>query len=117
MNLHELTSEMLRLSTILDKGIAALSKAGRDVATAENVYRQAVSEAWVKAPEGTVPQREAWVNGQTAEKRLERDLADAERQAALEAVRSRRTQLSALQTVANAVRAEAEIGRYSPEAA
>lgn len=115
MNLAELTREMLRLSRVLDEGIHALSKAGRDLATAEHTYRKSVAVAWAHAPKGTVPEREAWVQGETADKRLDRDLAESERQTALEATRSRRTQLSALQTVANAVRAEAEVGVYGPD--
>lgn len=117
MNPVELTKEMLRLSTLLDKGVNVLSKAGRDLATAENAYRQAIARAWLEAPKGTVPEREAWVNGETADLRMERDLAEAERVAATEAVRSRRTQLSALQTLVNAMRSEQEMFRYGQEPA
>lgn len=117
MNLPELTQEMLRLSRILDRGVQVLAQAGKDVAVAEHDYRKAIADSWVRAPEGTVPEREAWVKGQCAPLRLERDLAEAERVAALEAVRSRRTQLSALQTVSNAFRAEAELNTYGEPAA
>lgn len=74
----------------------------------ENAYREGKAKAWVEAPEGTVPEREAWLNGVTAHLRQQRDLADGRRQAALEAVRSRGAQLSACQTLPNAHRAEAE---------
>lgn len=117
VTVDQLLEEMLRLSRLIDRGVSALAQAGRDLATSEHDYRKAVSESWARAPEGTVPEREAWVKGDCASLRLERDLAEAERVAALEAVRSRRTQLSALQTVANAVRAEAEMAKYGPEVA
>lgn len=112
-----LIGEMQRLSTLLDKGVGALNKAGKDLAVAEHQYRLEVAKAWAKAPQGTVPEREAWVKSETADSRLERDLAEAERVAATEAVRSRRTQLSALQTVANATRAEIDLSRFGQEVA
>lgn len=112
-----LIAEMQRLSKLLDKGVGALAQAGKDLAVAEHEYRIEVAKAWAKAPKGTVPEREAWVKAETADHRLERDLAESERVAATEAVRSRRTQLSALQTVANATRAEIDLGRYGQEPA
>lgn len=111
----DLTTEMLRLSKLLDDALAYLRRSSEEYADAEHVYREAKARAWVEAPEGTVMAREAWVNGTTAAIRRRRDLADGMRQAALEAVRSRRAQLSALQTIANANREEAALARTGPE--
>jgi hypothetical protein len=111
MSLPEIADEMARLSRLLDQGLAALRDQARELAEAEREYRRAKAQAWVTAPEGTVPQREAFVNGVTADLRYVRDLADGMRSAALEAVRSRRTQVSALQSLLAAHRAEAEFDR------
>ena len=109
----ELADEMRRLSRLIDQGITALRDQAQELADAEHDYRKAVSLAWLSTPEGTVPQREAWVQGHTAKERHRRDLADGLRIAALEAVRSRRTQLSALQTLVNAFTEEAKFDRTS----
>lgn len=110
----DLTQEMLRLSRLVDQGVTALIDQARELAEAEHDYRLLKAQAWLAAPEGTVPEREAWVDGQCAQARRRRDLADGMRVAALEALRSRRTQLSALQSVLAAHRAEAEFARTDP---
>jgi hypothetical protein len=46
--------------------------------------------------------------------RKARDIAEGMKMAALEAVRSRRAQLSAVQSIANAVKAETEFARTGP---
>lgn len=117
MNLPELADEMSRLSRLIDQGLTALRDQSRELAQAENEYRKQKSVAWMQAPAGTVPERTAWVESQTADLRMRRDLADGLRTAALEAVRSRRTQVSALQSLLAAHREEAGLARYSPEAA
>jgi hypothetical protein len=115
LTVAEMFEEAQRLSTLIDAGIDALRRHGVDLANAEHAYRKAKGQSWVRVlaelPGGTVPAREAWVNEQTATERLARDIADAERSAALEAVRSRRAQLSAVQTMANAHREEAGLAR------
>lgn len=120
MNLPEMQEEFARLAKLLDAGLTTLRTAATDLAQCENAYRKAKSESWATCPndppsvkagerEWTAARREAWVNAATADKRQARDLADYMRTAALEAVRSRRTQLSALQTLLNAHKAEAEM--------
>lgn len=111
MDINQLGNEIFRLSALLEKGIASLLDASKRSSHAEHKLRMSVSKAWVEAPKGTVPQREAWVEAQTADEKLELDLADADRYTALEAVRSRRAQLSALQSVMAAHRAEVELAR------
>lgn len=111
-------AEMNRLSGLLDDALAYMRRQTVELANAEETYRQDKAAAWLRVDrEGTTAaEREAIVNGVTAEARKARDLAEGMRQAALEAVRSRRTQISALQSLLNADRAEAEISNYGPEA-
>jgi len=115
MTLAELVAEANRLSRKIDAGVKALSQAARKAAEAEMDYRQAKSVAWVQQDAGTVPERQAHVDAKVSQQRFARDLAEGERLTALEALRSRRAQLSALQSVAAAWRAEAENGRYGIE--
>ena len=115
MNLTELQDEMRRLSGLLDKGLAELRTQAVNLADAEHAYRRAKSVAWTTAPDGMLAkQREDWVNGTTADQRRARDLADGVRGAALEAVRSRRTQISALQSLLSAHREELAMDRTGP---
>jgi hypothetical protein len=55
--------------------------------------------------------REAWVDSATAEERLALDMAEALKQSSLEAVRSRRQQLSAVQSLLAAHKEEAAFAR------
>ena len=114
-SIAELIAEATRLSDKIDQGDIALSRAARKAAEAEMDYRQAKSVAWVQQDAGTVPERQAHVDAKVSQQRFARDLAEGERVAALEALRSRRAQLSALQSVAAAWRAEAENSRYGIE--
>lgn len=111
----ELVTEMQRLSHLIDEGVKSLYAAATALAESEHTYRVAKAAAWHQAPAGTVPEREAWVNQRCADERLERDKAEGWRVAALESLRSRRTQLSALQTVANAYREDAAFSRVGPQ--
>lgn len=122
MNLPEMQTEMLRLSHLIDAGIEMLRDQARAVADAEMAYRKAKAQAWVSCPmdppevragerEWTAARREAHVDAQTADLRRDRDIAEALREAAREAVRARRTQLSALQSLLAAERSEMELAR------
>jgi len=103
--------ESERLSKFIDAGIAALVQASTDMAHAEHALRKATAVAWASAPSGTVPFKEAWVESETADEKLAFDIAESGRYNALEAVRSRRAQLSAIQSIMAAHRAEAELVR------
>ena len=109
--LQDLAQEARRLSVLIDRGVDALRIAAEEVARAENAYRHAKARAWVTAKGELAKEREADVDATTADLRLARDLAEGKRQAALEALRSRRTQLSALQSILAATRSEMEMGR------
>ena len=111
MTLNEMIYETERLSKLIDAGIAALVQASSDMAHAEHALRKATAVAWAAAPAGTVPFKEAWVESESADEKLAFDIAESTRYNALEAVRSRRAQLSAIQSIMAAYRAEAELGR------
>ena len=111
MSLDTIESEIARYSRLIDQGISALRDQAQEMAEAEREYRRAKALAYVSITEGTAAAREAAVQGATADLRYQRDLAEGLRQAALEAVRSRRTQISALQSLLNAHKAEAEFVR------
>lgn len=111
----ELGADVRRFSALLDKGVDAMRGYAVEAAEAEHTYRLGVAQAWVTAPSGTAAARDAWVKGETAGLRLVRDLAVGMEKSALEAQRSRRAQLSAVQSLAAAYRSEAEALRYGPE--
>jgi hypothetical protein len=109
MTLTEMIHESERLSGLIDAGINTLVRASKDMAHAEHALRVATAMAWAEAPSGTVPFKEAWVEARAANEKLALDLSESERYNALEAVRSRRAQLSAVQSIMAAHRAEAEL--------
>ena len=111
MDLEALTAEAWRLSQLLDKGIMALRDAAVAYAEAEHEYRSQNAMAYLETESGTVAEREAHVYALVGDFRRRRDLADGQKLAALEAVRSRRAQLSAVQSILSAHRAEAELAR------
>lgn len=123
--LAEAQTEMLRLSRAIDAGIDYSKQHAVELANTEATYRKARAEKWIQCPnddpsvprgerEWTAARREAWVDAQCADLRKERDLAEAMRDAAREAVRARQTQLSAWQTLVRAHQAEAEFVRTTP---
>lgn len=114
--LRDLVDSMVRLSAQLDSALTHLKQRGEALAGKERDYRKARAVAWLET-EGTAKQREDSVNAKTADERFERDLAQHAREAAQEAVRSYRTQLSVLQTIANAEREDRALSRTGPDAA
>lgn len=114
----EMYAEAQRFSALIDQGLAAMRDQATAYADAEAAYRKGKSTAWARAPHDMLAkEREAWVDAETADLRHTRDVAAAMRQTALEAVRSRRGQLSSVQTFANAHREEAAFARTGPVAA
>ena len=114
MELTTLTAEAMRLSDLLDRGIAALRTSSVEFADAEHAYRKARSQAYLTT-EGTVAERESQTYALVGDLRHARDLADGLRSAAVEAVRSRRTQLSAVQSLLAAHKSEADFARTGPK--
>ena len=116
MNTADAYAEAQRLNRLLDAGIEAIRSQAVALAEAENAYRKARSEAWVRVPsdgskDWTAGRREAWVDAQTADLRKARDIAEGMQRAAIEAVRARRQQLSVLQSFVAAERSEMELAR------
>jgi len=111
VTLTEMIHESERFSRLIDAGIESLVKASKDMAHGEHALRKATARAWAQAPTGTVPFKEAWVESEAADEKLAFDLAESQRYNSLEAVRSRRAQLSALQSIMAAYRAEAELAQ------
>jgi hypothetical protein len=106
----DLVRLMLKASGDLDTAQDELLRATRAHSEAERMYRMARSTAYL-ASSGTVGEREAHVTKSCDREAYGAHLAEGLSRAALEAVRNRRTQLSVLQTVANAVKEEAALAR------
>lgn len=106
----EAADEMRRLSMLLDAALEYLKEQTREYAVAEDGYRMAHATAYLAA-DGPAHERKARADSKTSKERQRAHLADGMRQAALEAVRSRRAQISALQSLLTAHRAEAEFAR------
>jgi hypothetical protein len=117
MNARELTDLMLQTVKDIRAAGAELERCSREYARAERSYRLSRATALLAAHGGTVSEREAHADQATADVRYERDLADGLRTSALEAVRSHRGVLSALQSLAALERSEAELAKWGPEAA
>jgi hypothetical protein len=109
-DLRGMLDELRRVTTLIDEALDQLRASSRDYADAEHAYRQARAKAWLAA-RGTVNERESMVELRCGDLRYARDLADGLRSASVEAIRSRRAQLSALQSVLAASRAEVELAR------
>lgn len=105
---RDLTNEMIRLSRRLDSDHESLTQASHDYAAAENAYRMARAQAYLRS-KGTVDERRSFVDLETENQRIAAHTTEGLKVAALERVRSTRAQLSALQSVANAVRSEVEM--------
>lgn len=109
--LAEIIEEARRLSGLIDRGVEALRQSAEALAIAEQEYRKAKAKAWLVAAGDLAREREANVDSRTADLRMARDLAEGTRQAALEALRSRRSQLDAVRSILSATRADIELAR------
>jgi hypothetical protein len=110
----QLCTELLERSRQLDAAHDELRRCSFDYASAENQYRKAKALAYLAA-EGPVAERQAVVDTKVENERYHAHLAEGLRVAALESVRSRRAQLTAVQTIVNATRSELELARTGPD--
>lgn len=115
MNAQEMSREGDRLCRLVEEALDDARLYIREAAEAERIYRRDKALAWVHCSGGTAKAKEAWVDGETADQRYARDLADGMRRASMQAVEARRQMVSLLQSVANTYRAEAEYTRTAPE--
>lgn len=113
-NPGELARETWRLTRLIDDALEHLRDVTTAYSVAEHAYRQARASAWMRT-HGTISDREAQVELRCGELRHERDTAENLKAAALESLRARRAQLSALQSLMGAARAEAEFARTGPQ--
>lgn len=115
-SLGDYEDEMRRLSGRLDEALEELRQQAFEKAHKEALYRQARAEAWTRY--SMMPflakEKEALVDAEVRHEAEARDIAVALAQAALESVRSRRAQISALQSLLAGHRAEAELARFGP---
>lgn len=105
ISVAELNQELIHLSRKLDEAQTSLVGAVQEEAIAENEYRKARANSFL-ATSGTVGEREAQTDKTVADERYRAHLAQGLSKAALEAVRNCRQQLSALQTLAGAIKEE-----------
>jgi hypothetical protein len=113
VNAAEMAAEGRRLSGLLDKALSKHAEHVRAAAEAEQKYRHARQVAYLQTS-GTVDEKKAAVDDKTADLRFERDLAEGLRQTALEAIRSRRVQISLIQSVMATEREEMGFTRTGP---
>lgn len=114
-NFTDLDRELHRLCNELFTAVDALRQAGRAWAEKVNQYRRAKAVAYLTS-EGTVQARQAIVDRACDTERLQAHIAEAEREACLEHVRSIRAALSAYQTLARTNQAEMEMSHVAQPA-
>lgn len=112
-SLQNLNADLQSTSKELLAECDALAKMARDYAVKENAYRLAKATAFLKS-EGTVDARKSQVDKICEQERLESHIAEGVLDATRERVRSLRAVLSALQTIANGYKAEADFDRTGP---
>jgi hypothetical protein len=114
MNAAELYREMTEVRGQLEQAQDEHGRRIRESAEADRTARVAKSSAYLAAS-GPVEERKAHVDQTTSDVQYEAKLAEGLAQSALEAIRSRRQVLSALQSISAALREEAHLARYEPQ--
>ena len=117
MNLAEMVERGRALSKSLNSALDEHRSQAVKAADAEHAYRRVRAERWAQAKGldmRSAKERQDWVDAQSADARRERDMAQALAQSALEVIRSRRGQMSLLQSEMNAHKAEADFTRTAP---
>lgn len=112
-SLSNLNADLQSTSKELLTECDELARTARDYAVKENAYRLAKANAMLAA-EGTVDVKKAQVDRVTERERLESHIAEGILDATRERVRSLRAVLSALQTIANSHKVEADFDRTGP---
>ena len=115
MENFELNAELHATSIEILRECDELKRCAADYALAENEYRLARAKAFLDCELKTVEAKKAHTDLVTGEQRLAAHLAEGMQQASLERVRALRGTLSALQSMASSVRAEAEFARTGPQ--
>lgn len=113
-NAAELTPVLIQAAHELENALVELEQLSKDWAEAERIYREAKARAYLVAEGTTVAEKEAQMEPKINMLRYERDMKEGLKVAALESVRSRRTQVSAIQTLAGLSREEAAMAKIGP---
>lgn len=118
MSTADVIREADRLNVLIDEELRLYREQGAVAADAEQAYRHGKDDAWQRCPrdpegvrqngEWPAKRREAWVDAQVADLRHARDIAVHTSEGARDALRIHERQLSVLQTLTNAERAEDE---------
>ncbi len=103
-SIHDVESEILRLSTLLEDSTEEFAKLAREAAEAEHAYKRSYYSHFLNAS-GTEKARVAVAETNADRQRAASKIADAVRDACQEKCRSLRSQLSALQTISANTRA------------
>lgn len=105
--------ELVRLSKELSEAITQLRLLGIQYAEAEREYQKTRAKAILTQAKGdTVAAREASIEHIIADSRYEMTVVKSNKETELENVRSLRQTMSALQTVANSMKSEADALNY-----
>lgn len=111
MSPAELVEAMLQASAELQSSLAEHDRCVRVAAAADRDRALAEAVAYLAAS-GTVDARKAYMTKATLNERYADKLAEGLERSALEAIRSRRQVLSALQSIGKAIVEEAGLARY-----
>jgi hypothetical protein len=102
---HEIGQEARRLRELLQSGLTAFREQSLAVAEAERDYRKGKAGAWARrAGEGSVAERAAHVDADSADLRFARDVAEAMAKSARLAVQVRLSELDFLRSEFAALR-------------
>ena len=114
---RDILDKLLEFSQLLDDAIEAADDAAEEYAEADDDYRVSHARAFIKAKDGGATDQLAKAMADLATEGIRKRarLSEALSKNRLEAVRSRRAQLSAIQTGGNALKAELDMARYGPE--
>ena len=113
LNLAEIEKEIMQRSHQLDAGINALNTAARAYAEADHTYKKLYAEAFLTS-EGAGVMREQVATKAALQARYEANLAEGVMKSAAAAIQARRAQISALQSLLAAHKAEADFDRVGP---
>lgn len=104
---------MLEAKREIDAALLEYERCIRDDAEADRAAKISHSSAYL-ASSGTAGERNAWADKGSVDERYKARLADGLKRSAAQAVESKRQWLSALQSLAAANRAEAQLAKWEP---
>jgi hypothetical protein len=112
----EWNRQLLDASVKLDEAHEQLDTRVRNAAESNRKWRLARAEAYVrmKGKPGTVPEKQSLIEMETATEQYEAELNEGLHRAASEAVKSRRQQLSAVQSLVSLAKSEADLAKWGP---